>query len=115
MLDHVYALHVAGVRSGQPNLIEQLGNFQNACRDAARRVGLVPHVPAAGSPFDPDLQQLADPDAPAPVPALIDQTLACGYTVQGQWVRKPLVAVAAPRLADADGGGTSPSGAGARA
>ena len=37
VLDHVYALHLGALRSGQPNLIEQLSNFQNACRDAARR------------------------------------------------------------------------------
>src|SRR5262249_32031508 len=28
MLDHVYALHQGAVRSGQPNLIGQLGSFQ---------------------------------------------------------------------------------------
>src|ERR1051326_5045358 len=36
MLDHVYALHQGAVRTGQPRLIEQLGSFQTACRDAAR-------------------------------------------------------------------------------
>src|ERR1051325_12049960 len=46
MLDHVYALHQAALRSRQPSLIEQLGNFQNACRDAARRIGLQPFVAA---------------------------------------------------------------------
>ena len=39
ILDHIYALHTAAARSGQPELAEQIGNFQNACRDAARRVG----------------------------------------------------------------------------
>ena len=29
MLDHVYALHQGASRSGQPKLIEQVGNFQN--------------------------------------------------------------------------------------
>src|SRR5436190_10934397 len=42
MLDHVYALYLAGRRSGQQNIMQQLGSFQNACRDVARRVGLIP-------------------------------------------------------------------------
>ena len=42
MLDHVFALNRAAAHSGQEKLIAQLGQFQNACRDAARRVGLVP-------------------------------------------------------------------------
>ena len=33
MLDHTFALNQAAVRSGQAGLIEQLGHFQNACRD----------------------------------------------------------------------------------
>ena len=48
ILDHVFALFRAAERSGQPALIEQLGQFQNACRDAARRIGLVPFAPGAG-------------------------------------------------------------------
>jgi len=60
ILDHVFALYQAGVRSGQPSLVEQLGNFQNACRDAARRVGLAPFVAVAGETFDPKLHQMAD-------------------------------------------------------
>lgn len=47
VLDHVYALHCAAKHSGQQNLIDQLAHFQNACRDAARRVGLVAFAPAA--------------------------------------------------------------------
>ena len=39
MLDHTYALYSAGMKSGQPGLANQLGQFQNACRDAARRSG----------------------------------------------------------------------------
>ncbi len=41
LLDHVYALYQAGVRSGQPALREQLLNFQNACREIVRRLGIV--------------------------------------------------------------------------
>src|SRR5207245_9616273 len=39
-LDHVYALLLAGRRSGQQNIIQQLTTFQHACRDVARKVGL---------------------------------------------------------------------------
>ncbi len=53
MLDHTYALYRAAERSGQPGLIEQMGHFQNSCRDVARRIGLVPFAPAANEPFDP--------------------------------------------------------------
>ena len=38
VLDHVYALQVGALRSGQPNLIEQVSNFQDACREAARSI-----------------------------------------------------------------------------
>jgi hypothetical protein len=44
ILDHIFALHNAAARSGQPELAEQIAHFQNACRDAARRVGLTPFV-----------------------------------------------------------------------
>src|SRR5688572_25568894 len=51
-LDHVYALYHAAERSGQGNLTGQLGQFQNACRDAARRVGLLPLLANHADPFD---------------------------------------------------------------
>jgi len=56
MLDHVYALHQGACRSGQPHLIEQVGSFQNACRDAARRVGVTPFTANEGEPFDAQRQ-----------------------------------------------------------
>jgi len=51
ILDHVFALYVAAARSGQPRLAEQIAAFQNACRDAARRVGLVAHAGALERPM----------------------------------------------------------------
>ena len=60
MLDHVYALHQGALRSGQPMLIEQVGNFQNACRDAARRVGLTPFTANEAEPFDAQRHQLIE-------------------------------------------------------
>ncbi len=91
LLDHVFALYQAGARSGQPALAEQLGHFQNACRDAARRIGLVPFAPSPGEPFDLDRHQLPE-GQPSPTDvAFIADTLATGYTFQGQPLRRALV------------------------
>jgi molecular chaperone GrpE (heat shock protein) len=90
VLDHVYALHLGAVRSGQPNLIEQMGNFQNACRDAARRVGLAPFTAALAEPFDGQRHQLVEGAKPAP-DAVIGETLAAGYTFQSRLLRPALV------------------------
>jgi molecular chaperone GrpE (heat shock protein) len=91
MLDHVYALHQGALRSGQPRLIEQLGNFQTACRDAARRVGLIPYAAIAAEPFDGQKHQLVDVDAKAPAGAVVAETVAAGYTFQGKLIRPALV------------------------
>jgi len=96
VFDHIYALYTAAVRIGQPNLTEQLGNFQNACREVARRIGFVPLTVEPGTPFDPNLHHLANPDTPAPPGACVGETLATGYTFQGQLVRPPLVSLQAP-------------------
>ena len=93
LLDHVFALHSAGVRSGQPALAEQLTLFQNACRDTVRRLGLVPLVPAPDAAFDPQTHQLLDGVDAAPGTPL-EAVLATGYTYQGQLIRRPLVAPA---------------------
>jgi molecular chaperone GrpE (heat shock protein) len=93
ILDHVYALHQAGVRSGQPALREQLGHFQNACREAVRRVGLVPFEAQPDEPFDEKTHQLLDPQAKPPSQARVAETIATGYTYQGQFLRAALVNV----------------------
>jgi molecular chaperone GrpE (heat shock protein) len=91
VLDHVYALHVGAVRSSQPALIEQVGNFQNACREAARRIGLTPFTAAAAEPFDGQRHQLTD-DKLQPAPdATVAETIAAGYTFQGRLLRPALV------------------------
>jgi molecular chaperone GrpE (heat shock protein) len=102
MLDHVYALHQGAIRSGQPRLIEQLGNFQSACRDAARRVGLIPYAADIAEPFDSKKHQLVDVEAKAPAGATIAETVASGYTFQGRMIRPALV-----RLTDGQAGGRS--------
>ena len=90
VLDHVHALHAGAVRSGQQKLVDQLAHFQNACRDAARRVGLVPFAPAPGELFDAQRHQTPEGDAP-PGNTLVAEALATGYTLQGQLVRPALV------------------------
>jgi molecular chaperone GrpE (heat shock protein) len=91
MLDHVYALHVGAVRSSQPALIDQVGNFQNACRDVARRVGLAPFTAGTDELFDAQRHQLIDGEPKPQDGAAISETIAAGYTFQGKLVRPALV------------------------
>ena len=97
ILDHVHALHKAGARSGQRNIIEQLTSFQNACRDTARRLGIVPVIPESGIPFRADAHQLLD-GAKATNGAVIADVIAPGYTFQGAAIRLPVVALNAPKV-----------------
>lgn len=93
ILDHIYALNQAAARSGQPALISQLNQFQHACRDATRRVGLVPVSAAKGDVFEPKIHQPVDPQEKLPPDARIDETLATGYSYQGQLLRRVLVRI----------------------
>ncbi len=90
-LDHIFALHQSGMRSGQPNLIENLTNFQNACRDVSRRVGLGVYAASASEPFDPKRHQLAEGDPAQALGRPIGVTVAPGYTLQGRVLRPALV------------------------
>lgn len=96
MLDHVHALHQAGVRSGQRNVIEQLTHFQAACRDTACRLGVVAVVPEAGVPFNAEAHQVLAEAKPA-AGAVVEAVVAPGYTFQGQIIRLPVVAAQAPK------------------
>src|SRR5262249_25442517 len=91
MLDHVYALNLAAVRSGQPKLMEQLGNFQIACRDAARRVGLTPFAPNPSERFDAERHEVLDGNGQPAADSTISETIATGYTFQGRLLRPALV------------------------
>lgn len=90
MLDHTYALHTAAVRSGKSGLIEQLTQFQNAQRDAARRVGLTAFTAESGETFDPAKHQSSGNETPADG-SQIEATVATGFTFRGQLVRHALV------------------------
>lgn len=91
MLDHVFALHQAALRSGQRNVIDQITQFQNACRDAARRVGLTPFVAAPDAAFEAQLHRLLDEKAEVPEGSRIEATIAPGFTLRGEIVRQVLV------------------------
>jgi molecular chaperone GrpE (heat shock protein) len=93
LLDHIFALHQAGARSGQPNLEAQLSRFQEACRDVVRRVGLTPFEARPDEPFDTGKHQVPEGQPQPEAEARIAQTLAAGYTFQGQLVRRSLVAI----------------------
>ena len=95
VLDHVYALYLAGVKSGQGTLRENLTNFQNACRDAARRMGLVPFEGKADEVFDERKHQLPNTKSKASPGARISETLATGFTYQGRMVRPAVVTLKA--------------------
>ena len=90
-LDHTFALYKAAERSGQAGLFEQVGLFQNSCRESARRIGLVPLVPAAGEPLDPRCHRLPDTEAQPPAGARIGEIMATGYTYQGRLIRPAIV------------------------
>jgi molecular chaperone GrpE (heat shock protein) len=96
LLDHTYALHQAAVRSGQPGLVEQLSQFQNACRDVVRRIGLVPFQAATNESFDPKSHQVSDPKIIPSADAKVLATLATGFTFQGRLVRPALVSLRGP-------------------
>ncbi len=96
LMDHTYALYQAAVRSGQANVIEQISQFQNSCRDVVRRAGLVAFAPAAGERFDPQCHHSTDSQAVSMADAKIRDTIATGYTFQGQMIRPALVALHNP-------------------
>jgi len=104
MLDHIFALNRAASRSGQQNLVAQLGQFQEACRDAARRVGLVALTPVIGDAFDSQKHLLVDGQVAKPA-ALIGEAVAPGYSYQGKVLRLPMVSlqeVEKPKVVDGE-------------
>ena len=68
----------------------------SACRDVARRVGIVPFTPSPGDPYDPKVHHLEPPDAKPAPDAKVDLALAPGYSFQGQFLRPALVRLSSP-------------------
>jgi molecular chaperone GrpE (heat shock protein) len=96
LMDHVYALYLAGVRSGKTALINQLAGYQRATREVVRRVGLIPIEANVGQRFDENTHDLADPDQKPSGPTDVAELVATGFTYQGQLLRKPLVRLRGP-------------------
>jgi molecular chaperone GrpE (heat shock protein) len=90
-LDHVFALSAAAERSGQPRVAGQMTQFQNACRDAARRVGLAPFAAAPDEPFDAKRHQAVNMESDPPAGAIVAETTGTGFTFQGRLLRPALV------------------------
>jgi molecular chaperone GrpE (heat shock protein) len=92
ILDHVFLLHAAAARSGQPKVADQIANFQNACRAAARRIGLTPFAAAPGEKFSAERHQTVDNSKPA-ADAVIAETVGTGFTFQGKLLRPAIVSL----------------------
>lgn len=90
ILDHIFSLQAAAVRSGQPKVSDQITQFQNGCLGMVRRVGLTSFVGEPEGHFDPDRHQVADGKKPFDG-AVIAETVAAGYTFQGKMLRPALV------------------------
>jgi molecular chaperone GrpE (heat shock protein) len=91
ILDHVFALHTAAIRTGDPKFAEPITNFQNACRDIAHRIGLTPFVAEPDEPFNAERHQVAGTDSTAPENAVVAETVGTGFTFQGQFLRPAIV------------------------
>jgi molecular chaperone GrpE (heat shock protein) len=92
IMDHVFALHRAAVRSGQVKLIKQIEGFRAACADICRRVGLSQYVVDSGESFDPELHKAQEGQV-IPENAVIEDTMAPGFSFQGHPIRLPMVAL----------------------
>lgn len=106
VFDHIFALHAAAVRSGQPQLAEQITHFQNACRGTVRRIGLTPFAAEPGETFDAEKHQVTDIKGKPPEGAVIAETIGSGYTFQGKLLRPAVV-----RLREAGTSTSSPPAA----
>jgi len=104
IFDHIFALHAAAARSGQPKLADQITHFQNACRGTVRRIGLTPFGAEPGESFDAGRHQLADPKQKPPTDAVVAETIGSGYTFQGKLLRPAIV-----RLREASAPAAPPS------
>ncbi len=91
IFDHIFALHAAAARSGQPQLAGQIAHFQNACRGTVHRIGLTPFAAEPGETFDAARHQVADAKGNPPAGAVVAETIAAGYTFQGKLLRPAVV------------------------
>ncbi len=102
LLDHTHALFNAASRSGQQNVINQIGRFRDSCLDATKRVGLAVVMVEPGSAFDPEAHVIQDETMTPNPESTVTGTLAPGYNFRGKILRKPMVAL------EASGSGSAP-------
>jgi molecular chaperone GrpE (heat shock protein) len=98
ILDNIFALHTAAVRTGDPKFAEPIANFQNACRGTTRRIGLTPIVAEPDEKFDAEKHQVAGSKEKPPEGAVIAETIGVGYTFQGKLLRPALVRLKTPAV-----------------
>lgn len=91
ILDHVFALQLAAIRTGDPKFVEPITTFQIACRDIAHRIGLVPFVAEPDEPFNAERHQVAGGREILPAGAVTAETVGPGYTFQGKLLRPAVV------------------------
>jgi hypothetical protein len=68
-----------------------MAQFQNACRDAAHRVGLVPFTATPDELFDAKRHQVVNMESEPPAGAVVAETIGAGFTYQGKLLRPVLV------------------------
>lgn len=91
MLDHSTALKWAAKRSNNPNLIEQITNFQAQQVEIARQIGLVIFEPNTGDTFDEEIHQPASSDEVINNGDIIALPRSAGFKFRGVILRKALV------------------------
>ena len=91
VLDHVFALHTGAVRTGDQRFIEPITNFQNACRDTVRRLGLTPYIAEPDELFDAERHQVVGKPETIPSGAVVTETIGAGYTFHGKMLRPAVV------------------------
>ena len=98
ILDHIFALHKAAVRSREERVIRQMDQFQGNILELIRRVGLTPVGINPDDNYDPDLHQIVEGTSEPSKGTPIADLIIPGYTYQGRSVRKPVVLLEGQKL-----------------
>ena len=96
ILDHIFALHTAAVRSAPANWSSKSVIFKPPAAASSVRVGLVAFEAEADQPFDPKLHHVAGNEQPFEGRAGRAETAASGFTLQGKLLRPALVRLKEP-------------------
>ncbi|HEY1489403.1 MAG TPA: nucleotide exchange factor GrpE, partial [Verrucomicrobiae bacterium] len=102
VFDHVFALHTGAVRTGDQRFIEPISNFQHACQETVRRLGLTPFIAAPDEPFNAERHQAAGKPEKIPDGAVVAETVGAGYTFQGKLLRPALVRLREAKTPEAE-------------